>query len=92
LFALVWSSFRRGVEELALAGVLGSAVYNATATLGVAAMVHPLNFTGIETQAWVAAALPAVLVAWAVAFKTVGRIGGGLLVAIYFGYLAFTFS
>jgi cation:H+ antiporter len=92
LFALVWSSFRRGIEELALAGVLGSAVYNATATLGVAALVHPLNFTGIETQAWVAAALPAVLVAWVVAFKTVGRIGGGLLVAIYFGYLAFTFS
>lgn len=92
LFALVWSSFRRGIEELALAGVLGSAVYNATATLGVAALVHPLNFTGIETQAWVAAALPAALVAWAVAFKTVGRIGGGLLVAIYLGYLAFTFS
>jgi cation:H+ antiporter len=32
LFALVWAAFRRRVEELALAGVLGSAIYNATAS------------------------------------------------------------
>lgn len=35
------AAYPRGVEELALAGVLGSAVYNATATLGIAALVHP---------------------------------------------------
>jgi cation:H+ antiporter len=92
LFALVWAAFRRGVEELALAGVLGSAVYNATATLGVAALVHPLRVSGLESQAWLAAALPAALVVYAVMFKRVGRIGGGLLVAIYGAYLAFTFA
>ena len=46
LFALVWAAYRRGVEELALAGVLGSAVYNATATLGVAALVVPSTSPG----------------------------------------------
>jgi cation:H+ antiporter len=92
LFALVWSSFRRGVEELALAGVLGSAVYNATATLGVAALVHPLRVNGLYGQAWLAAALPAALVAYALVFHRVGRIGGCLLLGVYGGYLAFTFT
>ena len=92
LFALVWAAFRRGVEELALAGVLGSAIYNATATLGAAALVHPLRVSGLEGQAWLAAALPAALVVYAVMFKRVGRVGGGLLVAIYGAYLAVTFA
>ena len=91
LFALVWAAYRRGVEELALAGVLGSAVYNASATLGVAALVRPLHVTGLEWQAWLAAALPAALVAYAFMFKRVGRTGGALLVAIYGVYLGLTF-
>ena len=92
LFALVWAAFRRGVEELALAGVLGSAVYNATATLGVAALLHPIHATGLEWQAWLAAALPAGLVTYALAFKRVDRMGGGLLVASYGAYLTLTFK
>ena len=91
LFALVWAAYRRGVEELALAGVLGSAVYNATATLGVAALVHPVHATGLEWQAWLGAALPALLVGWVLVFGRVGRLGGGLLVAAYGVYLALTF-
>jgi cation:H+ antiporter len=78
--------------ELALAGVLGSATYNATATLGVAALVRPLAVGGIQGQVWLAAALPAALVAWAVAFKGVGRAGGLLLLAAYGGYLTLTFT
>ena len=92
LFALVWAAYRRGVEELALAGVLGSAVYNATATLGVAALVHPIHTGGLGWPAWLAAALPIGLVAYALLFKRVGRVGGGLLVAAYGIYLALTFQ
>ncbi len=92
LFALVWAAARRGVDELALAGVLGSATYNATATLGVAALVRPLPVTGIGGQAWLAAALPALLVAWTLLFKRIGRIGGMVLVGAYGCYLAFTFT
>lgn len=91
LFALVWAAFRRGVEELAIAGVLGSALYNATATLGAAALVHPLAVSGIGWQAWLAAALPALLVAGAATCERVGRAGGGLLVATYGIYLGLTF-
>ena len=92
LFALVWAAFRRGVEELAIAGVLGSALYNATATLGVAALIRPLVVTGIHWQAWLAAALPVALVLYAVARQRVDRLAGGLLVAAYGAYLAVTFS
>jgi cation:H+ antiporter len=92
LFALVWAAARRGVEELALAGVLGSAIYNSTATLGAASLVRPLPGTGIGWQAWLAAALPAALAAWGIVFKRIGRPAALLLVAVYAGYLALTFA
>jgi cation:H+ antiporter len=91
LFALVWAAYRRGIEELALAGVVGSALYNATATLGVAALVRPIDAGGLGWQAWLGAGLPVALVVYALLFKRVGRIGGGLLVAAYGAYLALTF-
>ena len=92
LFALVWAAYRRGVEELALAGVLGSALYNATATLGVAALVHPIRTSGIEWQAWLAAALPAGIVGYSLLLGRVAKFGGALLIATYAVYLALTFS
>lgn len=92
LFALVWAAARRGVDELALAGVLGSAAYNATATLGVAALVHPLAVGGIAGQAWLAAGLPAALVIWTLVSKRLGRAAGLVLVAGYGCYLAWTFT
>jgi cation:H+ antiporter len=92
LFALVWAAFRRDVEELALAGVLGSAIYNATATLGVAALVRPLAAGGLGGQAWLAAALPAGIIAWVLAFGKLGRAGGVLLIGGYGAFLALTFA
>lgn len=62
LFALVWAAARRGVEELAVAGVLGSALYNATATLGTAALVHPVPAAGLLSASWFAASIPLALV------------------------------
>jgi len=80
LLALVWAAARRGVEELAVAGVLGSALYKATATLGAAALARPLTTTGVSGPAWAAAALPLILVA-ASRRQRIGRAAGiGLLV------------
>jgi Ca2+/Na+ antiporter len=61
LFALAWAAMRRGVSEIAVAGVIGSVAYNATATLGVAALVRPLAVTGILGPAIAAAILPVAL-------------------------------
>ncbi len=92
LLALVWAAARRGLDDLALAGVLGSAVYNATATLGTAALVRPLAVAGVLPQAWLAAAVPLGLLL--VAHRS-GRLtrGAGLgLLAAYGAFLAFTFT
>ena len=63
LFALAWAAMRRGVSQIAVAGVVGSVAYNATASLGVAALVRPLTVTGILAPAIAAAILPAALIA-----------------------------
>jgi len=87
LLALVWAAARRGVEELAVAGVLGSAAYNATATLGVAALARPLATSGVSGPAWAAAALPLILVA-ASRGQRIGRVAGLGLLAGYGVFVA----
>ena len=83
LFALVWSAARRGASELAVAGIMGSAAYNATATLGIAALVQPLVITGLISAAVTAAVLPAVLIV----LSRSGRLsrGAGLLLVVVYG-------
>jgi cation:H+ antiporter len=85
LFALVWSAARRGATEIAVAGVVGSAAYNATATLGAAALARPLTVSGLGPPAAVAAVLPLVIVALAWRGH-LNRLAGAALVA---GYVAF---
>ncbi|HUY06935.1 MAG TPA: hypothetical protein VMU99_06725 [Acidimicrobiales bacterium] len=43
LVVLAWSTSRRGASEAAVAAVVGSFAYNATMTLGAAALVRPLS-------------------------------------------------
>lgn len=84
LFAIVLAAARHGVEEVAVAAVVGSAAYNATATLGAAALVTDLpSLTG---PAVLAAALPLVVVL-ASARGTLGRAAGAGLLASYAVFL-----
>ena len=86
MFAIVLAAARRGVQEVAVAAVVGSAAYNATATLGAAARAGRLPATGLG-----AACLAAVLPLALVALSRTGRLGrpaGALLIATY---LVFTF-
>jgi cation:H+ antiporter len=87
LFALAWAAMRRGVSEIAVAGVVGSVAYNATASLGVAALVRPLAVGGILAPAIAAAALPVALLA----VTPGGRLNqqtGALLIISYAGWVA----
>jgi cation:H+ antiporter len=43
MVALVWAARRRGLTELVVAGTVGAVAYNATVTVGVAALVSPLG-------------------------------------------------
>jgi cation:H+ antiporter len=86
LFALAWAAMRRGVSEIAVAGVVGSVAYNATASLGVAALVRPLAVTGILAPAIAAAALPAALLAVTQGGR-LNRQTGALLIIGYAGWV-----
>ncbi len=87
LFALAWAAMRRGVSEIAVAGVVGSVAYNATASLGVAALVRPLAVSGILAPAVAAAALPAVLLVITPGGR-LNRPTGAVLVAGYGAWVA----
>jgi cation:H+ antiporter len=84
LLALAWAAMRRDVSEIAVAGVVGSVAYNATASLGVAALVRPLATGGILAPAIGAAALPAVLLA----VTPGGRLNRPVGVLLLIGYAA----
>lgn len=87
LFALVWAAARRGATEIAVAGVVGSAAYNATATLGAAALVRPLATGGLLLAAAFAAALPLAVVGLARRDR-LGRSAGVALMTGYAAYIA----
>jgi cation:H+ antiporter len=86
LVVLAWSSARRGISEAVVAGVVGSYAYNATMTLGAAAVVRPLAVSdrGLLRPPLVAmvAALVLVLVL-AAPQQRLGRRAGTALLAAY---------
>jgi len=86
LFALVLAAARRDVPEIAVAGVVGSAVYNATLTLGAAALVRPLPVPDVLPAAVAAALLPLAVLALAPRGR-LGRPAGALLLAAYVGFV-----
>jgi len=75
------------VSEIAVAGVVGSVAYNATASLGVAALVRPLAVSGILAPAIAAAALPAALLAVTRSGR-LNRQAGAVLVLGYGAWVA----
>jgi cation:H+ antiporter len=60
MVALVWAGRRHGLSELVVAGAVGAVAYNATVTLGLAALVSPLGL-GRHNVVLAVTALTAVL-------------------------------
>ena len=84
MLALVWSAHRRGIGEVALAGVLGALAYNATVSLGVAGLVRPLALGDGPALIAVAAVVVATMAAVALAYRRrIGRLVGAALVFAY---------
>lgn len=86
MLALVSVAARHRVEEVAIAGIIGAVGYNATVTLGAAALVAPLDTTGVLPAAWFAAMLPLIVVLLGIGDR-IGRFAGMLLVIAYLGFL-----
>ncbi|CAN5491599.1 calcium/sodium antiporter [soil metagenome] len=87
MVALVWAARRRGLTEVVVAGTVGAVAYNATVTLGLAALVSPLalgRHNVILTVAGATAALPLVLLL-GVRSGHLPKWVGALLVVAYVG-------
>lgn len=86
LVVLAISASRRGATDVVVAAVVGSFAYNATMTLGAAALVRPLDITGADRLH-----IPLVFMLGALALAIalgwtrghVSRRGGVLLLACY---------
>jgi len=86
LVVLAWSSARRGVTEAVVAAVVGSFAYNATMSLGAAALVRPLSIADADLlhgPTVVMLAALAAVIAIAVPRRHLGRAGGVALLAAY---------
>ncbi len=86
LVMLVYSSARRGLPEVALAGVVGSYGYNLTMSLGAGALVRPLALTDaarLHLPAVLMLALFTALILIALPTKKIGRPLGLLAIAAY---------
>jgi cation:H+ antiporter len=92
MFALAVSAHRREVSELAVAGVVGSAGYNATVTLGGAAMARPIVTSGVIGAAWLAAALPLLVLGLGAKTGQLTRWSAALLIAVYVVYLTVLYT
>ena len=82
MLALVAAARRHAVAEIAVAGAVGAATYNATVTLGIAPIVRPLSVHGFIGPAVLAAVLPVLVVALARGGRLT-RPGGVLLLVVY---------
>jgi cation:H+ antiporter len=88
LLALVWAAARRDVSELAVAAIVGSAAYNATATLGAGALTRPATGLNVRMAALVAAVLPVAILVAGGRRQMLTRIAGEALVVGYVVFVA----
>ena len=86
LVMLVFSASRRGLTDVALAGVVGSFGYNMTMSLGAGAIVRPLSVTdatNLHLPAVIMLVLFAAFIAIAIPTGKIGRTPGILALAAY---------
>ncbi len=88
LFALLWASRRHGMSELAVAAIAGSVAANATATLGISAIIAaPLRTGDVRGSAMLAVVAGGVLLVAAASPRRIPRVGGAAFVGAYVLYV-----
>lgn len=92
LVVLAWSSARRGITEAVIAAVVGSFAYNATMSLGAAALARPLAIADaslLRGPIVVMLAALAAVIALGVPRGRLSRAGGVALLAAYPLFVAY---
>ena len=89
LVTTVTAAIRRS-NEVAIGNVIGSNIFNIASIMGITGMVIPLDVDAriVSPDMWVMAASTALLVVLTLLKGTIGRLGGGLMLLGYAGYLA----
>jgi cation:H+ antiporter len=90
MVALVWAARRRGLSEIVVAGAVGSVAYNATVSVGVAALISPLAIgrsNVVIEVAGLTAVLPLVLLLRRGGYLP--RVVGVVLVVAYVAAVAY---
>ena len=87
MLALVFAAARHQVGEVAIAGLVGAAAYNATVSIGLAAVARPLDLSG-GTPVVVTAAVTAVLPLGVLLLGRGVKVSRAVGVALVTGYLA----
>jgi cation:H+ antiporter len=79
---------RKGRSALAIGNVIGSNIFNIVAVLGISSIVSPMHIQGI-TMVDMLMMIFGILIIWFFSYTkyTVARWEGGVLVAIFAGYL-----
>src|SRR5690625_277641 len=85
---------RKGEHDIALGNILGSNLFNTLAVVGLAGVIHPLEFGPeiLQRDMLVMAALTLSLFVLGYAYRRsghIGRVKGALLLAAYFAYTAY---
>lgn len=94
MVALVWAARRRGLTEVVVAGTVGAVAYNATVSLGLAALVNPLGLGRHNLVLHVAAATAVLPLVLLLGYRAgvLSKWVGVLLVVGYVGAVAFLFA
>ncbi|WP_424929048.1 calcium/sodium antiporter [Amaricoccus tamworthensis] len=81
---------RKGQGDVAFGNVIGSNIFNILGILGVTALIQPMTVPPeiIRLDIWVMSAATLLMILFARTGWRVGRREGGLMVALYAGYLA----
>ncbi|HEU5085236.1 MAG TPA: hypothetical protein VFU14_17975 [Acidimicrobiales bacterium] len=89
LVVLAWSSARRGITDAVVAAVVGSYAYNATMTLGAAAVLTPLEVKDASLLHLPMLGMLLALVAVLALSHRAGRLTRGDAAVLLVGYAAF---
>ena len=78
--------------DIIVGNVVGSNIFNILAVIGITALVAPLSSDEINpTDLWVMTGLTVLTLPMLWTSKKLGRVEGGILLAIYTGYIAYIF-
>lgn len=84
----------RGRSDIVIGNVLGSNLFNILGILGVASLIHPIDFSGrlAQQDVWILLATSALLAPVVLPGRTISRLEGAVLFVLYAGYISWLYG